>query len=198
MNKDILADILLFTNKTGSVLWLPEMEILSQSEAEHLKDIWNEQCGLNGMTVFAANGHGDLYAWDDTDTVWFIEVDEGVKTYFAPNIAGALFRRMIEFAAGEYIFGFCKDDEREDDDLISEGEALKVLKDRLSVFGKYFDSYESEQINALIETGFDEYGELLSYEQCRDIISGMENFLTLEQAVEHAEKNIPKYTGSIG
>lgn len=176
MNKDILADILFFSSKTDSILWLPEMEILSPGEAEHLKDIWNEQCGLNGMTVFAANGHGDLFAWDDSETVWFIEIDEGVKTRFAPDLAGALFRRMIEFAAGEYIFGFCKDAEKDDDDLISESEAMKMLETCLSAFGKYFDNYETEQMNRIIETGFNDYGELLSYEQCKEIISSMENF----------------------
>ena len=110
-----------------------------------------------------------MFAWDNEDTVWFIEHDTREKMLFASNLSGALFRRIIEFASGDYIFGFCKDDEK-DDDLIPETEAVDILKGYVSAFGSYFDENEKEILNSLINSGFDEYGELISYERSRKII----------------------------
>ncbi len=163
--------------QNNNYVWMPEMEFVSPEEALERRKLWSDSIpSLSEMTIFAVNGAGDMFAWDNEDTVWFIEHDTREKEWFASNLSGALFRRIIEFASGEYIFGFCKDDKK-DDNLISETEAVDILKGYLYAFGSCFDESRKEILNSLIDAGFNEYGELISYEQSCKIISDMERHI---------------------
>lgn len=170
-----------YTNpKNNRYIWMPEMELISPEEALERKRLWSDLIpALNEMTIYAVNGAGDMFAWDNNDTVWFIEHDTLEKKLSASNLSEALFRRIIEFASGEYIFGFCKYGEK-DDDLISETEAVDMLKGYVSAFGSYFDENRKEILNSLINSGFNEYGELISFEQSRKIIEDTKGIYTNE------------------
>lgn len=172
MNSDIINKL----REKKNSFWLPEMEILSEDEAKRRKELWQDLCDLDGLTVFAVNGGGDMFAWDDSDTVWFIEHDSGSKSLFARDLPSAFFRRAVEFAAGEYT-ELCTDDEKadmdEDDaqDYISVTEAVGILRDCHNALKDHFTERQNEIIGGMIKNGFDENNEFISYDTFRNIIT---------------------------
>ena len=140
-------------------VWLPEMELLPQDMMDFRKQLWNDSFDLDGLTVFAVNGHGDLFAWRDDDSVVFIDIDSGMCREFALNLADALYRRIVEFANGDYA-DMCSNEEKADIDpddadyYISEEEAVGLLEKYNSTFGEFFGKEQRDYISALIQQGF--------------------------------------------
>ncbi|MBP3857608.1 MAG: hypothetical protein IK990_18560 [Ruminiclostridium sp.] len=160
--------------KSKNYIWLPEMEFISEQEARERQKRWQDICDLEGMTVFAVNGGGDMFVWDSSDMVYFAEHDTGVKTLFARSLADALFRRIIEFAAGEYA-ELCTDSEKADmdesdaQDYISESEARDMIRSCRSAFGEYLSDEQVSVLEEIISSPLDETGGFITYERCREL-----------------------------
>ena len=140
-------------------IWMPEMEFLPVDKMEYRRELWSDQLYIDDMTVFAVDGGGNLYAWRDDDSVVYIDTGAGTSREFAPSLADAIFRRIVEFANGDYT-DICSDEEKADmspDDAeyyTSEHEAVELLKQYNSTFGCYFGADRREYIDSLIERGF--------------------------------------------
>ncbi len=140
-------------------IWLPEMEFLPPDQAEYRKSLWQDTLEMDELTVFAVDGYGDMFAWRPDDSVVFIETDTGTCTKYASCLPDAVFRRIIEFANGDYT-EMCSDaykaglDADEAEDCISERDAVGLLKQYQSAFGNYFSQDKKEYIDSLIQHGF--------------------------------------------
>ena len=132
-----------------------------------------------------------MYAWfngnEFNEEVVFVDLEsEYGGSFFAPNIPGAIFRRILEFAGGIYT-EFCKDDEKNDeddsDDFISESEAFNMLKSYQSAFGNYFESEWNSTLSKMIVQGFNEQNCFINQEQVNRIIIQSLNFSKLEKPI---------------
>lgn len=126
---------------------------------EYRKKLWSDTLSVDNLTIFAIDGYGDLFAWKPDDSVVFIEIDTRCCENFASNLSDAIFRRIIEFASGDYV-ELCSNDEKnemdsdEAEDFISEDDAITMLRKYNNTFGKFFCEEKKEYINALIQHGF--------------------------------------------
>lgn len=140
-------------------IWLPEMELLPPEIMESRKKLWSDTLKIDDMTVFAIDGYGDLYAWRPDDSVVFIETGSGECQEFAAGLPDAVFRRIAEFANGDYA-EMCSDAEKAemdpDDagDYISEDDAVGLLRQYQNAFGFCFSQEQKEYIDTLIQRGF--------------------------------------------
>ena len=140
-------------------LWLPEMEFLDADAMASRKQLWNDTLQMDGLTVFAVNGYGDLFAWREDDSVLFVEVGPGQYQEFARSLPDAVFHRILEFAEGSYV-AFCTDDDKADmdpddaEDYISETEATSLLRDCRDTFGAFFTEEQNACLDKLIGQGF--------------------------------------------
>ncbi len=157
MNNAELYDKL--TECDGTDVWLPEMEFLPRDKMEYRKQLWNDTFYLDDMTVFAIDGGGALYAWRPDDSVVFIDTGSGECEEFAPDLAAAIYRRIIEFANGDYV-DMCSNEEKADMDpddaeyYTSEDDAVALLKQYRDAFGNFFTIEQKEHIETLISQGF--------------------------------------------
>lgn len=140
-------------------VWLPEMEFLPQDKMDYRKQLRNDVLDLDDLTVFAVDGYGNLFAWRDDDSVVFVDVGSGMCEEFSANLADAVFRRIVEFANGDYA-EMCTDEEKAEMDpddaeyCISESDAVELLKQYVSTFGNFFGEEQRNYIGSLIEHGF--------------------------------------------
>lgn len=175
----------------SNYIWLPEMEWLGAAEASECKKIWSSSFDLQALELFAVDGYGDMYAWfkenEFNEEVVFIDLEsKHGGSFFAPNIPGAIFRRILEFAGGMYT-EFCKDDEKNDEedseDFISESEAVNMLKSYQSAFGSYFESEWNSTLRKMIAQGFNEQNCFINQEQAKQIIIQSLNYSKLEKPI---------------
>lgn len=150
--------------ENSDYIWLPEMEWLDENETSERKRVWSGTFNLQELELFAIDGYGDMYAWftegENKKEIVFIATDsETGGTFFAPNLAAAIFRRIMEFAGGLYT-EFCTDEEKaamsDSDDYISESEAIGILRSCRLAFGDYFEDKWNEILDEMIEGGFNE------------------------------------------
>lgn len=175
----------------SNYIWLPKMEWLGETEASERKKIWSSSFNLQALELFAIDGYGDMYAWfkgnEFNEEVVFVDLEsEYGGSFFAPNIPGAIFRRILEFAGGIYT-EFCTDDEKNDEedseDYISESEAINMLKSYRSAFGNYFESEWNSTLSKMIVQGFNEQKCFINQEQVNQIIIRSLNFSKLEKPI---------------
>lgn len=174
----------------SNYIWLPEMEWLGETESSERKKTWSRSFDLQALELFAIDGYGDMYAWfkgnEFNEEVVFIDLEsECGGRFFAPNIPGAIFRRIIEFAGGIYT-EFCKDNEKYDDDsddFISESEAIDLLKSYRSAFSEYFENEWNSILNKMIEQGLNEQSCFIDQEQVDSIIIRSLNFSKLGKPI---------------
>lgn len=150
--------------ENADYIWLPEMEWLDAKEASERKRVWSDTFNLQQLELFAVDGYGDMYAWftegEFKDEIVYIATDsETGGEFFAPNLAAAIFRRILEFAGGLYT-EFCTNEEKaavnDSDDYISESEAIGILRSCRLAFGDYFEDKWNEILDRMIEGGFNE------------------------------------------
>ena len=136
-------------------VWLPEMEFLTPEKMEYRKNVYNKLLYLDDLTI----GGEDFFAWQNDDSVVFIELGTGNKKIFSMNLNDAIFRRIIEFASGEYV-DMCTNADKADMDsenseyYISEDEAKTLLKLYVDTFGDFFCEEQRNLIINLINSGF--------------------------------------------
>lgn len=159
-----------FTYGNTNYIWLPEMEWLDENEAMERKEIWSDTFELQELELFAVDGYGDMYAWfkggNFNEEVVFIDLESELGgEFFAPDLAAAIFRRILEFASGTYK-EFCTNDEKSSkadrEDHISEFEALKILKNCRYAFGDHFKDNWNEMLDKMIECGFNDQNCFIS------------------------------------
>ena len=170
MNEQILKDI----RSQEDYIWLPEMEWLDTVEANKRHKNWSNIFDLSNLEIFAIDGGGDMFAWftggELKDAVIFIDLVSDGGELFASDLASAIFRRIMEFASGVYT-DFCSDqekqamDERDSEYYISESEAVDLLKEYRSRFGKYFKAEWNEILDNMISCGFKDGDSFISYEE---------------------------------
>ncbi|MCR4645408.1 MAG: hypothetical protein K5695_08365 [Oscillospiraceae bacterium] len=140
-------------------VWLTEMEFLDADAMASRKQLWNDTLRMDGLTVFAVNGYGDLFAWREDDSVLFIEIGPGTCQKYAANLPDAVFRRIMEFAGGSYT-PFCTDDDKsgmdpdDAEDYLSETEAASLLREYRDAFGACFTDAQNACLDKLIAQGF--------------------------------------------
>lgn len=140
-------------------VWLPEMEFLPPDQMEYRKQLWNDTLYLDDLTVFAIDGYGNLFAWKDNGSVVFIDIGPGKCEAFSLCLADAIYRRIIEFANGDYA-DMCSNKDKAEmnpDDAeyyTSEDDAVELLKQYLNTFGIFFSKEQRNYIELLIQQGF--------------------------------------------
>lgn len=150
--------------ENSDYIWLPEMEWLGADEASERKRVWSDTFNLQELELFAVDGYGDMYAWFTggefkEEIVFIATASETGGEFFAPNLAAAVFRRILEFAGGLYT-EFCTDEEKasmpDADDYISESEAIGILRSCRLAFGDFFEGKWNEILDNMIEGGFND------------------------------------------
>ena len=140
-------------------VWLPEMEFLPADQMEKRKALWTDELLVDDLTIFAIDGYGSFYAWRPDDSVIFVDIGPANSHEVASCLPDAIFRQIIEFANGDYN-GLCTDAEKADmdpddaEDVISETEAVELLKQYRESFGAYFTQKQNDKLDTLIQSGF--------------------------------------------
>ena len=143
--------------ESGKYIWLPQIPEWQNGNTYFEDFDWLK---LDNIFIFGRLGGNAFYAWSkETNEVFYCdEVGAGTAVFYAPDLSAALFRMVMEFAAGLYD-PLCSDEEKEEmdedeaDEYISESEAVGMLKCYLLVFGKYWKSEWREIIENMINKG---------------------------------------------
>jgi len=163
MNNDVYNFLLknrFVDSKSSNYIWIPEMFFFDPERIDYYNNNRYDYLKTENYFIFAKNAYGDFFAWNKNDeSVIICDQGSGYGMVFAPNLAAAIFRRIIEFASGEYV-DFCSDEEKEEmdsdeaEEYISEKEALGLMKLYKSGFCSIFKSEWIEVIDNLIDNGF--------------------------------------------
>ncbi len=183
MSKAIYEDLYsqgVFDVRSENYLWLPEMEFLSHESSRKRKDIWSEYLNIDEYVPFAINGGGDFYAWNAGDSVIFVEHDSGNGRLYALSLMDAVFRHIVEIAAGMYA-DICSDEDKEamDEDeaeyYTSESEVVELLNRCANCFRGRFTDEQNEYLSSLCVRGFSEDGILVDCYELKRIVFCMLN-----------------------
>ena len=108
-------------NCDASYLWIPEAEWMPAQEILEYETAPNYKAGF---VPFAFTGGGDLWCWrpsEDPEMVVCCIHDEGIGSIDAPNLAGSLYRRILEYASDQ---GFWESEELTRKQLLGWSERL--------------------------------------------------------------------------
>ena len=170
-------------------LWLPEMIWFAPDKLDYYNNDRYDYLRTEGLFLFAKNAYGDFFAWNkDDESVLFCDQGSGYGFLYAPNLEGAIFRRIIEFANGDYV-DFCFDDKKEEMDedeaegYISETQAISMLKEYKKSFGEYFQSGWIDALDRIIQNGLIDENGFISESQKTEIISSNLNYEQLNMSI---------------
>ena len=178
MNKAVFDEFFnkgLLDVRSENYIWLPEMEFLSEESSQKRKGMWSEYLFIDEYVPFAINGGGDFYAWKGDDTVVFVEHDSGNGRIYAGSFMDALFRHIIEIAAGMYV-DICSDEDKasmDEDDAeyySSESEIIALIDKCEKCFGDRFNNEQNQCLRDLRGRGFSEEGILIDHDEMIRII----------------------------
>lgn len=175
-------------------LWLPEFEFLTVEKTRYYHDVL--YADLKNVIPFAINGAGDIFGMLTSESqkqgIVFYTHDPESATLFAPNMPGAVFRRIMEFACGSYA-DFCSDEEKADmdewdaEDYTSETEAIEMLVSYRKGFGEQFPASWNRILDTMVADGFAEGDAFVSYTYANEVIL-QQLGLTMLHAPIHTEE----------
>lgn len=193
MNSDIfkkLIDLGYVNPKSEKCVWLPDMIWFNPDKINYYNTNRYDYLHIENLFIFAKAASGDFFAWDkNNEFVIFCDHGSGYGIFFAPNLEGAIFRRIVEFANGDYV-DFCYDREKynmledEAEEYISESEAILMLKEYKKYFGDFFKREWLDILDEFIENGFIDENGFISESQKIELIRKCMNFDKLNNDID--------------
>lgn len=177
-------------SNTSKYIWLPEMEWIAKEDISYYNNERYSYLNVRNLFIFAINGAGDFFAWDKNDEkVIFCDQGSGYGIVFALNLEGAIFRRIVQFANGDYV-DFCSDEEKnkmnsdEAEEYLCETEAIELMKTYRICFKDLFKSEWLEIINGFINNGFSNGDSFIDEQIKIDIINKHLKFRNINMKVD--------------